>query len=383
MASRGSGGSICQRHRSQMKKRRVIIFLESFKMGGAERQAMLLAKGLKYDYDFHFMAADDDGELIHFCQKEGFPYSSVSIERYGGKGTRLADAFRVLSAFMRLRPAVIIPFTYFPNLYANMVWRLTGAKICLWNQRDEGRLIMGGILERFALKQASNIISNSVIGADFLKSKFPFIDHVQLIQNAVVQEEPIFTPAHWRAQLGLEDQAFIAVMVANVHQFKDHDTLIRAWALFKTDHDEASAKLLIVGEDYGLGQKLKALSHSLSIEEDVVFLGRQQDIPGLLTTCDLGILSTKKEGMPNAILEYLIFGLPVVATDLPDIRLLLEGTESAVVRGGDVQALGVAIATFYLNWLKDSSKFDLNRDKATKCYSAEAMVSKYRQIFDL
>lgn len=365
-----------------MKNRqRLILFLESFKMGGAERQASFLAKSLKEEYELHLLTLDDKGELINFCEAEGISYSSVKLNSHGGKISRLRNALKVWITLLKLKPAIIVPFTYFPNLYVNLVWRLTSARVGIWNQRDEGRLIMGGILENFALKQATHVVSNSVIGADFLKQTFPFISRVELIRNAVVKGMVTESVQDWRQKLKVDDATFLAIMVANIHQFKDHETLIKSWAQFKSAYPEASTRLLIVGEDYGLQSALSNTCKHLSIDDEVIFLGRQADVADLLETSDLGILSTKKEGMPNAVLEYLMHELPVVATNLPDIETLLEGTESKIVPQGDEVAQGAAIAQYYQLWKSNHARFSGNREKVINSYTMEAMVNQYRQLF--
>ncbi len=54
----------------------------------------------------------------------------------------------------------------------------------------------------------------------------------------------------------------------------------------------------------------------LGLEANFLFLGRRSDVPAILACCDIAVLPSLAEGLPNAVLEYLAAGLPVVATAL-------------------------------------------------------------------
>ena len=54
----------------------------------------------------------------------------------------------------------------------------------------------------------------------------------------------------------------------------------------------------------------------LGLEQNFVFLGRRSDVPEILASCDIGVLPSKAEGLPNAVLEYLAASLPTVVTDV-------------------------------------------------------------------
>ncbi len=111
-------------------------------------------------------------------------------------------------------------------------------------------------------------------------------------------------------------------MVANLHPGKDHETLLKAWAL-AVKQIKQPARLLLAGRFDNNYQKLSELVSQLEIEFYVTFLEQVDDIASLLRSSDLGILLSpflNWEGTSNAILEYMLAGLPVIATDTPAIR---------------------------------------------------------------
>ena len=163
----------------------------------------------------------------------------------------------------------------------------------------------------------SAFISNSQQGADFLLDTYN-VDpkKVYVIRNGVQPE------TDFKGDKDVKKDEFTACMVANLHSGKDHETLLKAWAL-AVKQIKQPARLLLAGRFDSNYQKLRELASQLHIESCVTFLGQVNDIASLLRSSDLGILLspfTNWEGTSNAILEYMLAGLPVIATDTPAIR---------------------------------------------------------------
>jgi glycosyltransferase involved in cell wall biosynthesis len=81
------------------------------------------------------------------------------------------------------------------------------------------------------------------------------------------------------------------------------------------------------------------------LDDTVRFLGKVDDIAGLLSAVDLCIHSSKTEGCPNGVLEAMAAGLPVIGTDIPGIREAVgEAGNGFLVPVGDHQRMADAIA---------------------------------------
>jgi glycosyltransferase involved in cell wall biosynthesis len=94
-----------------------------------------------------------------------------------------------------------------------------------------------------------------------------------------------------------------------------------------------------------LRPRLEALARALGIDGRVDFLGSCADVPTLLGGCDLFVFSTTRaEGLGTVLIEALAAGLPVVASDVPACRELLEeGRWGVLVNPGDPAALALAV----------------------------------------
>lgn len=130
-------------------------------------------------------------------------------------------------------------------------------------------------------------------------------------------------PTGVRAELGLPPDSLIAINVGRIDPPKAHDVLLDAFAnvLPRVAHLH-----LVLAGDGELKSEMQHRGRSLGLQDNVHFLGVRDDVPRLLKGSDCFVLSSRREGMPGAVLEALAAQLPIVATDLPAVRELAEHT---------------------------------------------------------
>jgi glycosyltransferase involved in cell wall biosynthesis len=236
---------------------------------------------------------------------------------------QVRDVGRFIQLLRRERIQVLLSYCMFQNILAALSWRLGGASVFVWGQRDEGRQRHERWVERLAVWQTPLFASNSAHGAQFLTSVLGAPPRrVHVVHNGVEPPRPVHSRAEWRSRLGFADNVFLACMVANLHRFKDHPTLIRAWrtVVDRMRQHGAQAHLLLAGAFLDAHVALLELVSQLRLENEVHFLDEVDDVAGLLAAVDLGVFSSFAEGVPNGVLECMAAGLPVVGADHPGIR---------------------------------------------------------------
>jgi glycosyltransferase involved in cell wall biosynthesis len=163
---------------------------------------------------------------------------------------------------------------------------------------------------------------------------------VRMIQNGIV-------PMPSAAPLDLGPGGPTIGTVASLRPVKNLDLLIRATAMLRAEFPDL--RVLIAGgvthaasEE---GDRLEALVAELGAELNVEFLGVRSDVDRILASLDVAVLTSKREGSPLSVMEYMAAGLPVVATrvgGVPDI--VADGKTGILVPGDDVGAFAEALA---------------------------------------
>jgi len=321
-------------------------------MGGAERQATYLAQFLKNTKEFDVIVwSFFDGDTIkEILNNHGIRYLIMPPKTGVNKLLRLWNLFYIILKLRKLKPYVLMPFTDYPNKISGLIWKFTGAKSCIWNQRDEGREITGNYIEKVAVKKTPCFIANSLSGKKFLIEQFGVLPHkIKIINNGIKIIEYRKDFNDWRNRLKIDKNMFVVVMVANIHYFKDHYTLLKAWSFFLNNLiTKKPFPLLLFAGRFGsskifLDKKIKEMNLGNSIR----FLGEVREITGLIETSDLCVFSSKNEGCPNAVLEYMVMKKAVIATDIIGIREALGDNYPFLVPANDFKTFANYIYEFY------------------------------------
>lgn len=177
-----------------------------------------------------------------------------------------------------------------------------------------------------------------------------------------------------RAARGWTEDRCVAVCVASLTPVKGHDLLIRAADALR--NDRSPVEFVLIG-DGPLRQCLEAEVRRRGLSNTISFLGSRDDVPDLLRAADLLVCPSRSESMCNAILEGLASGLPVVAADVGDNRLLLDhGSAGLIVPPEDPTALAGAIQTIVTDEPQRRA-FARAAQRRASTFSEDAMIARY------
>ena len=384
---------------------KIILLIGVFEHGGAERQAFLLARELRRSHglDVEAWALWFPGSYSETFEMAGIPtrvlnfhapdYRNVGVKRIRIPARiHLRDdpryplrwvhrLWRVSRQLKERQADVVLPFTTWPNVVAGLTYRLAGARFCLWGERHSGGERVPG-LERLAVTQYRKFAANSTAGVEFLKRDMGVPhERIAFIPNGI--EEPRFEGAtDWRAQLGLTPGQPLIVKVASLSSFKDHFTLLRAWKLVQDNWAGAERPVLaLAGAHYDTYEGCARLVQEMALGRTVQFLDRVSDIAGLLDASDIGVFSSRAEGMPNAVLECMAAGKAIIATDIPGIRDALgDGANGVLVPPGDADQFARKMTTLLRNPDMRQQLGHLNRERIRSEFSVQRMATRYLEI---
>jgi glycosyltransferase involved in cell wall biosynthesis len=166
-------------------------------------------------------------------------------------------------------------------------------------------------IKPFVLRSADGILTNALAIKNWINKdeKVPN-EKIQVIPNGL----DLPAASSNVPRLFTENNADVWIgIVANLKPVKRIDMFLRAFARINELENEKVVRAVILGEGR-LKPDLLKLAHDLGIAERVHFMGALKSINDYLYNFDIGVLCSEKEGLSNAILEYMSFGLPVVAT---------------------------------------------------------------------
>lgn len=172
----------------------------------------------------------------------------------------------------------------------------------------------------------------------------------------------------------LKRDKFVAIMVAGFRKQKDQDTLVRAIA--KLPKGEYELWLVGTGERF---DDVKKLAKDLNIQDYVKFLGLRTDVPNILKTTDVVVMSTHYEGLSLSNIEGMAAGKPFVASDVEGIYEVTQGY-GLLFPHGDEKALAEIITKLHEDpiYYQQVAQRCYNR---AKMFDIAKMVERYERVY--
>jgi len=228
---------------------------------------------------------------------------------------------------------------FYTNVFGMAAATYAGLDARVASKRETGgmRSKAQDLVEGIAFGRARAIVANSTAVKEYLVGRGIAEAKINVIYNGLDVEKFENAAADGiREHYGLPSDVSIVTLVANLrHDVKNIPMLLRAAKRLR----DTKAHFVIAGEGE-LENDLKAQATQLSVAERVHFIGRCSDVPSLLATSDICVLTSKAEGFSSSILEYMAAGKPVVATNVGGAaEVIVDGSSGFIVESDDDAAL--------------------------------------------
>jgi glycosyltransferase involved in cell wall biosynthesis len=345
----------------------------SLDIGGTERQTVELVRRLDpHSFRVHLACFHRRGPLLTEVP------ASVPVESFPLQGFRSARGLTQLASFARWCRRIGARLVHTCDLYAN-IFGLTGAALAGVGARigsrrelltgDKSRLQLTG--QRTAYRLAHAVVANSSAAAEQLAREGVPATHIRLIPNGV-------DVSRFRRQ-PTERHGRVVTMVANLRAEKGHDVLIDAAPAILAAHPDV--EFLLAG-DGPLADALAARARARGVADRIVFLGATANVPDVLARSDLFVLPSRSEALPNAVIEAMAAGLPVVASGVGGIpELIVHGETGLLAPPGDPHALAGAV-DYLLDRPALAAAFgDAARDHVTREFGFGRLVERVEHLY--
>ena len=382
-------------------KTKILFIVPNLTPGGIQSQVLLLATFFKKVLGLEITIwglYSCDLSYLSFLKNAGLnPEYRPDISFYFSREYYLASRTVKIKSWIKLIAElrkgdykVLLPYSPIPDRIFNLIWRFTKAKISFSFERGGHINPKPKKLDYYSwlIKKSNPVyVSNSNHGKLALATiKSVPLSQIQVIRNAYVQKPITNTKEEWNAIFdNITSDTQVVTMVANFFNGKDHLTVIKAWEQIS---QKSVAKLVFAGLGGGAVcqqnfKKALDLVEALQLDDSVFFLGSVADTTRLLNYTNIGLLSTLSEGCPNAILEYMGAGLPIVATDIPGVREVIpfESTKY-LFRVGDEIDLAEKLSTLLLNTEEALLIGDANKKHVQSKFEPDNMYRAYADILE-
>ncbi|MGH9385546.1 MAG: glycosyltransferase family 4 protein [Vicinamibacterales bacterium] len=360
---------------------RVTHVLRNLRFGGLQNRVLNLIKELPSFAHSVVVQSPDNGEL--YVQYQDVCDLRQCVRHPG----RSLDFFLRLTAVLReLKPDVVLA-----HLFGNhtlVAWAAYLARVpATYGVSTNDPLFYAGsrwkptVLAHLARPVSVGEIAVSEAVGRILRSGLHLpASRVHVVPNGCPVEE-----IARQAQIGKTaaeqegDRPKRAFMAARLGRTKDHATLLKAAQIL---HECGSLELWLAGTFRDSARtRFEALLAELGVHTRVKFLGPRGDIAALMGACDVVVLSTRSEGLPNSVLEAMAAGVPVVATDIPACREVLDGGRCGIlVSPGDPETLASAIRQIlsdeHLRHRLTTAAFE----RVSSCYHVKQMAAGYANL---
>ena len=346
----------------------------SFETGGSERQFAVLAQNLPLEqFQLHLGCIRRIGP---FAQAFGeVPEFWLGGSLFGWTSVRTRWH---LSRHLRQRQIQIAhAFDFYTNLTLVPAARFARVPVVIGSQRQLGDLLTPRQFraQAAAFRWCDGVVCNSVAAADGLSAAGLSREKLFVIGNALPPE--IFAPA--AAAFPRKPGSLRVGMVARMNaHYKNHSGFLRMAARINREMPEV--EFLLAG-DGPLREELERQAQELGLGNRVIFLGDRRDIPSVLASLDVAVLTSSSESLSNVLLEAMAAGLPAVAYRVGGNAELLNEERGVLVPAGDEEGFASAVARLLASSSMRSQLGNNARQFVGENFSLERVRDRYEDCY--
>jgi glycosyltransferase involved in cell wall biosynthesis len=325
---------------------RIVLCVGSLQIGGTESQLVKLAGRLTArGNEVHVVAMRSGGPYQKDLRALGVPtrvFSYGGLRMRGPTGRRdpripLAETRELIAIWRHLRalrPDVCHAFLFTCYTHVLPLAWLAGVPARVNGRRGASPPTPTGalraVLDLVGHRSSTLYVTNShALGAELVRDEKVPTGRIRVIANGVESPDRVADPARDPAR---------GIVVANLIDYKGHADLIEALAQLATP-----PPIRLVGEGPER-ERLTALVAARRLGHVVRLVGAVPDARALLADYQFAVLPSHAEGLPNAVLEAMAAGLPVIATRVGGVpEVVADGVTGFLVSPHDPPALAAAI----------------------------------------
>lgn len=360
----------------------ILHVISKLPVGGVENQLFTILR--KYDQKRLrplVCSLSDKGEMGKEIEESGIEVIPLNKLRHRFDWTIVKDIYTLI----RTRDIKIVrTHQYHANLYGRLAAWL--AKVpCIvasvHNVYTIDRKIHRRIINKFLARCSDKVVAVSeTVKKDILTYDGLSEDKVRVIYNGIDTDRFLnINGSLIRSKLGISLEAPVVGTVGRLALQKGQKYLIDAVSTLREKFPQIA--LLFVG-DGPLRNELENHVKALGIEMNVIFLGIRRDIPQILSAIDIFVLPSLWEGLPSALIEAMASGKPIIASDIPPIREIVNSEKVGIlVPPKNSNAIADSIELLLHNKNLAENISNTAKEKAFSIFNIEITAQHYTDLF--
>ena len=362
------------------KKIKLLHLTTDSQMGGTEKMILAFMKKSSQDFYNILVILKKNGPLSKLASNIGIKTYSLNINNLWD----LPKLYQLLKILKKEQPDILHTYLFHANIAGRIIGKLYGIKHILCGQRniDPWRKWYHSYMDKLTSSFVQAYISNTQAG----KKRLIEIEKISeekifVIPNGIEKHIPTgsFSKKTLRSRFNLPENAIILLHMGSFTKKKGQSFLVEAF--ISAAKTKENIHLLLAG-DGPLREKVSGLASLSPISERIHFPGTLDNIYDVLPFCDLFIMPSLWEGMPNALLEAMASGIPIIASDVGGIpELVTDGIESLLVPPQNSQALAEKITFAIKHPERMKSLAQKAKEKAISQFSLQKMIERLEDFY--
>ncbi|MFH1620590.1 MAG: glycosyltransferase [Patescibacteria group bacterium] len=362
-------GWLIKAHAFDASKPLVMQIVPTMNSGGAEKLIYELAKRLpEQGYDVITISMFGGGPLETDFIRDGLP-----LKVFRRSGFFAIKTFFELKEFMAYEEPVLVHTHLFgADVFGRVAARVLKVPVIISTEHSIN--CDHGGFKRFVKKVLSKFTTVFISVSKEAKKYMTRVEGIQEGKIRVIENGIDLSKIKTRPPTPFHDKPRLITVGRLVRQ-KDQATLFKALSLVKRPW-----MLQIVGGG-ALEEQLRALAERLGIGAKIYWLGYRSDVPDLLANSDLFCFPSRWEGLGLAFMEAAAAGVPIIASDLPVFREILNSKQAVFVPAADVPAWSKAIDGILSDPMIAVRRAQEAIPIIARRFSIERMVKAYADLY--
>jgi len=361
---------------------KILFVSTSTTLGGAEKTLYTLATRLdaKQFQVAGVVSLKSPGHYAQRLAQKGIKTRSLDLVGWPS----LRDAGTLARIIQEIRPDVVHALMYQAIQLCRLVKRRGEVPFKLVSSprvNYRTRSFWSLLVDRWLKAADDLLIAESEASREFLTHRLGYAaDRVKTVHNGLEIPEVPSAAERKRArlQLGLEEDELLLLSMGRLDAQKGHGVLIDAVAELRRARKPRCA---IIG-DGPMRDHLRAQIARLGLQRTVQLPGERGDVRAWLAACDIFVLPSLWEGLPNAMLEAMALGLPVAATRVDGVpEAVTDGQDGLLVAPDDPGALAKALASLMDDLELRRRLGQAARTRVAESFTLPAMLAGYEAAY--